>query len=48
MNRRTALNEAVVEIHFDTSQQNESYDVLISNLRDDIVNSVSHQLNSMK
>jgi len=36
LKRHTALNETVVEIRFDVSQQNDSFDELFNYLQEDI------------
>jgi len=48
LKRLTALNETVVEIRFDVSQQNDSFDELFNYLQKDIQRAVNQQLDSMK
>jgi len=48
LKRHMALNETVVEIRFDVSQQNDSFEELIRHLQEDIQRAVNQQLDSMK
>jgi len=42
--RRTALNDAAVEINFDCTQENDTYENLFEHLRDSMLSTVLHQI----